>query len=162
MIISSSTSQENANSETALEDYRADIQEAAERLKYQVEFAQATLKNLHLVNGGAILALLTFLGNTGFEFNYRSIWWAFVWFGLGLAASLAAYFGAFFSQVHFMNVTIAQAWNAQSHARGGKATNAFERDFKLGNRFMYFGIGAAVASLMLFMVGSFVALSGLE
>ena len=147
--------------EMALEDYRADIQEVGERLRYQVEFAQSALKNLHLVNGGAVLALLTFLGNTDMDFNFRAIWWAFVWFGVGLVASLAAYFGAYFSQAHFMNVTVAQAWNAQSRARGGPERHEIEPAFSAGNRYMYFGISAAVASLVCFVVGSFVALSGL-
>jgi hypothetical protein len=148
--------------EMALEDYRADIAEVAERLRYQVDFAQAALKNLHLANGGAILALLTFLGNTDFDFNFKAIWWAFVWFGVGLFSSLSSYFGAYFSQDHFMDVTIKQAWNAQRRARGLDPSYDYVHPHKIGTRFAYFGIGAAVLSLIAFLVGAFVALGGLQ
>jgi hypothetical protein len=152
----------DASRDMALEDYRANISETSERLRFQVEFSHAALRNLHLTNGGAILALLTFLGNTGFDFNFRAIWWAFVWFGFGLVSSLSAYFGAYFSQAEFMNVTIMEAWNAQKRARGLEAAHDIQTSFRRGNGFMYFGIAAAATSLVFFIVGSFVALSGLE
>ena len=146
----------------AFEDYKSELAEAQERLKYQVEFSQSTLKNLHLVNGGAILALLTFFGNTDFGFDHRALWWAFVWFGSGLASSLAAYFGAYFSQACFTNQSLKQAWNAQLRVVGGKDAYDFTSDFKIGNRYLYIGIGAATGSLVSFIIGSFVALSGLK
>jgi len=154
--------EESTAREIALEDYRANMEDAGERLRYQVQFSQAALKNLHLVNGGAVLALLTFLGHTDLNVNYRAIWWAFVWFGLGLATSLASYFGAYFSQAHFMNVSIMEAWNAQQRARGLPPPHDYRPHFRVGNLYMYLGIAAAVVSLALFVIGAFVGLSGLS
>ena len=143
------------------EDYAANIADAADRLRFQTEFSQSALKNLHLVNGGAIIALLTFIGNSSATFGERSMWWAFFWFASGLGSSLIAYFGAYFSQVAFMEVSLKLAWNAQRRSVGVEEVYDFKPDFALGNRALYFGISAAVASLMSFVVGSFVALGGL-
>ena len=153
---------ELATREIALEDHRASLEDAHARLGFQVEFAQSALKNLHLANGGAVLALLTFFGNTQAAFDHRAIWWAFVWFALGLFSSLAAYFGAYFSQAHFMFVSMLEAWNAQLRARGYQGPHDFGHNFRVGNIYMYFGIVAAVLSLISFVTGAFVALSGLK
>lgn len=153
---------EKAKREIALEDYRENIAEVAERLRYQVEFSQSALKNLHLVNGGSILALLTFLGNADLDFNYRAVWWAFVWFSMGLITSLAAHFGANFSQAHFMNLSAKQSWNAQLRARGLREMYDIKPDYTSGNRFVSFGIAAAFLSLLFFILGAFVGLGGLK
>ncbi|MGB3167262.1 MAG: hypothetical protein WBA68_10860 [Alteraurantiacibacter sp.] len=120
------------------------------------------LRNLQLVNGGGILALLTFLGNTNVTFGFNGIWWAFFWFGGGLTTSLSAYFGAFFSQFYFLQVTFKQAWNAQRRARGARETYDFKSDFDVGNKFLFGSVVAALASLFCFVVGAFVALAALQ
>ena len=152
---------ERINREIALEDYRAYVEEGSQRLGFQVDYSQAGLRNLQLVNGGAVIALLTILGNTSVEFDYRSLWWAFFWFGLGLALSLTAYFGAFFSQHFFMQQTFMQAWDAQARARGIVRSTDHIKSFRRGNIALGLAIIFAVVSLACFVTGSFVALEGL-
>lgn len=152
----------SADRSIALEDYKLNSAEAMERLKYQVEFAQSALRNLHLVNGGAIIALLTFVGNVVDGIDKSSIFWSFVWFSIGLSLSLLAYLGAYFSQSFFMNVAFAQAWEAQHRAEGSVATFPYQKDFDRGNVALAVGIGFALASMVCFIVGAFVAIEGLK
>lgn len=142
-------------------DYDAYTSEGADRLRFQTEFSQAALKNLLLVNGGALLALLTVIGNSDVSFDKRGMWWAFAWFGSGLICSLAAYFGAYFSQGSFMDVAISQAWNAQSRSHGLEPSYDIKKSMHSGNIYLWFGIGAAVLSLVSFILGAFVALNAI-
>lgn len=153
---------EQAIREIAMEDYRANLSETSDRLKYQVEFAQSALKNLHLVNGGAIIALLTFIGNVNVEFDYRSLWWGFAWFCIGLTSSLMAYLGAYFSQAYFMNHTQKEAWSAQARARGMPDTSGGHREFKIGNIHLVMAIVFTFLSVVCFVIGSLVSLSGFK
>lgn len=142
-------------------DHSAFLAEAADRLKFQVEFAQSALRNLLLVNGGAVLALLTALGNSQMNPDARGLWWAFSWFGIGLASSLIAFFAAFFSQYFFYNGTVLQAWNAQREVHELPPAHDAMPQFLLGDRFLVVGVICAVVSLVAFIVGSFVALEAL-
>ena len=142
-------------------DYTAFLAEGQDRLRYQVDFAQSTIRNLLLVNGGAVLALLTALGNSSIHYDHRGMWWAFFWFGSGLAASLAAFFAAFYSQLFFYNGTMFQAWNAQRSAHDLEPAHDPMPQFRLGNVALSVGIATAVASLVAFVIGSFVALEAL-
>lgn len=146
----------------AVEDYKINSTEGLERLKYQVEFSQAALRNLHLVNGGAIIALLTFVGNVSDGIDKLSIFWSFVWFSSGLACSLLAYLGAYFSQAFFMNVAFSQAWEAQHAAEGSSVKFPFEQDLRRGNVALLFGIGMELVSMACFIIGAFVAIEGLK
>jgi len=49
--------------ELAKLDYEASIKEAADRLHFQQEIGLTPCKSGILVNGGAIIGLLTFIGN---------------------------------------------------------------------------------------------------
>ncbi len=142
-------------------DYSAFLEEAADRLRFQVEFAQASMRNLLLVNGGAVLALLTALGNSSMSHNDRGMWWAFFWFSVGMLAALAAYFAAFFSQYFYYNGTLFQAWNAQQAAHDLENSHDPMPQFKRGDLSLVSGVIAATGSLIAFVIGSFVALDAL-
>ena len=142
-------------------DYTAFLSEAKDRLGYQVDFAQAAMRNLLLVNGGAVLALLTALGNTSMHPDPRGMRWAFGWFAFGLLTSLIAYFAAFFSQYFFYNGTLFQAWNAQLAAHDLEEAHTPMPEFKKGDRSLALGVLATTASLVAFVIGAFVALSAL-
>ena len=58
-------------------DYEASTAHASERLRFQQETAVAAIKSLTLVNGGAILALLTFIGNSPAKYNVGDLEKAF-------------------------------------------------------------------------------------
>jgi hypothetical protein len=142
-------------------DYSAFLAEGQDRLRYQVEFAQAVIRNLLLVNGGAVLALLTALGNSSMRHDDRGMWWAFFWFGGGLTMALAAYFAAFYSQFFYYNGTMYQAWNAQRTAHDLEQAHDPMPQFKKGDLALSLGVGGATLSLLAFVVGSFVSLDAL-
>lgn len=139
------------------EDYKAEV---AERLKLQAEFAHAALKGLTFANGGAIVALFTFIGNSEAQVERSDLWWAFALFGLGLASTLVAYVSGFFSQGFYMQATQEQAWNAQEDMLGGQGSRDFKVNYRRGELIEYLGVGAAISSVIAFIIGAGFALSG--
>jgi len=79
--------------DTLLRDYETYKAEEAQRLGFQHDFAQAALKSAVLVNGGAIVALFTFLGNEKVVVHPDLLFWSFGSFAAALGSGLAAYFG---------------------------------------------------------------------
>ncbi|MGC1269391.1 MAG: hypothetical protein WA842_02210 [Croceibacterium sp.] len=69
-----------------------------DRLRYAVEYAQAGTKSLFLANGGGIIALLTFAGNSGAIIEVRALFWSFAWFGLGCFSALVIYISGYVTQ----------------------------------------------------------------
>ncbi|MFP5435503.1 MAG: hypothetical protein ACLGIM_20660 [Alphaproteobacteria bacterium] len=147
--------------EIARQDHEEKQNEIAERLRFQTEFAQAALKSLMLVNGGAILAILTFLGNSKARYSVFPIKLAFVCFIAGIVLVLFAYICAYFSQGHFMNVNVYERSNVQHRMAGLVSPNDSSRFLTVGNRFLYGAIGSAVGSCISFGCGAFSALNGI-
>ena len=145
----------------AVEEYKVNTQEAMERLRYQFDFSQSGLRNLQIVNGGAIVALLTFIGNGSERIDPNSVFWSFLWFSLGLAASLMSYFAAYLSQSHYMNLAFHRAWDAQHRAEGSEARFPADDHERNGDRAIMASMALASASLLVFVVGAFVAIEGL-
>jgi hypothetical protein len=139
------------------ENYKVEI---SERLKFQVEFAQGVLRGLTLANGGALIALFTFIGNTGTRHNGASLWWAFGSFGAGLVLTLLSSMEAFFSQRFYMKSTIAQLWNEQENMLGGNGAHDFGTEYRRGEWAEIFGITCAFLALLAFIVGAGLALAG--
>ena len=154
--------QHEKNVEIARMDFERSRQEVADRLRFQVEFAQAVLKNLTLVNGAAIVSLFTFIGHDGDRFDFKYIWWSFASFSLGLSLVLLAFLGGFFFQLFFMNASGCEMWNAQSAIVGEEGRNDVNAELKKGNRALFAGIGLALLSLVAFIVGSACALLGVR
>ena len=142
-------------------DYVEQLGDAQKRLDFSVGYAQAGIKALFLVNGTAILALLTFLGNGGDLHEPRAIFWAFVWFTCGVTAVLIAYFGAYFSQAYYMQVSIAAAWNAQAVAHDIDRRFDGTSDRVKGDLANKIAILGAIGGLAFFIVGAFVALDAI-
>ncbi|MBW8295380.1 hypothetical protein [Sphingopyxis sp.] len=147
--------------EIGLQDYEAQSAEALARLQYQVDYSKALLSALTIGNGGAIIALLTFIGNTGSKVDPASMQGAFGVYGTGLACVLVAYACGFFTQLYFYNVCQMQAWNGQAEALGTTGQNEFEADMKKGNFALVAGIVAAIASLACFVGASLMALNAI-
>lgn len=64
-----------------------------------INFASGGVRSLFLVHGGALIALLTFVGNAGYEkATLSGLQSAFFLFGGGLFFALTAAFGAYFAQ----------------------------------------------------------------
>lgn len=144
-------------------DYENLQAEASDRLKYQVEFGHASLRNLMLTNGGAIIALFTFIGNSSSVFGPTNIWWAFSWFSLGLFLTLVGYLSAFISQYLFFECSMFQMWNAQHNMMAlpeEYPQEKIQRSFSSGNIALFVSVLSAILSLVFFVIGSICALNG--
>ncbi len=150
--------------DAAKHDYEAHRVESDDRIRYQVDFAKSLLQNRLLVNGGAIVALLTFIGNAKKSIDFNCLWYGFAGFSFGIVCALIAYFGAFFSQLHFMSVTVYQMHNAQ-HRMYGSEEPYTDQELKRGSRngdfWLWLGVVLASLSLAGFIAGAFYALDGI-
>lgn len=134
------------------EDYRAALEDSSSHLRYQVEFSQAALKSMLLVNGGAIIALLTFVGNRGSEFAPNDLKWSIGLFCAGLSLAMLAHIPAYIAQSYYHSFYRSEAWYAQSQAKGLVGVPAKESDLKWGN-----GMVLGASTMLLFSLFSFVA-----
>jgi hypothetical protein len=154
----------------ASEDHAAARAEAAERLKFQISIADAAMKALMLANGGAMVALFTFIGNliakantTKLPFSTNALWVAFACFVAGLVAALLCHIAAFISQDRFYNQAVREAWRTQEAAVRSARTTISKleiRIYRQGTAAYLVGIGLAIMSLCCFAVGCGFALSG--
>lgn len=75
-----------------------------ENLKAMVSVANEGLKSLLLINGGAIVALLTFLGNAKFGGQGAALFGGpLAWFASGVVASLLGHVAAYVTQYVLFN-----------------------------------------------------------
>jgi len=154
----------------AAENHTAARAEATERLKFQNGIADAAMKALMLANGGAMVALFTFIGNLmakasngKIPFDTQGLWVAFACFVGGLVAALLCHICAFLSQDRFFNQAMREAWRQQEAAIRKQPTeiSALElRLFRQGMVIYLAGILLSVVSLVAFAVGCGFALSG--
>lgn len=154
---------ESLQHESARMDYEASITHASERLRFQQETAIAAIKALTLVNGGAIIALLTFIGNNPANYGASDLRTAFSGFAVGLGFALASYLGAYYSQSWFMHSDISAAWDYQ-HDMRQEPRNYSEvgnTERKRGHIFQIFGLACITSSLCMFIFGAFMALDGI-
>lgn len=143
-----------------VQTYRSMI---SDRLRFQQEIGMATIKTTTLINGGAIVSLLTFTGNSGQQFDHNLLSGAFACFAVGLTLALLTYFAAYLSQGVLMDHDSSQSWNMQSLLRGREQVYAVEAEKEgvLGKRLIWASIGLLLASLALFVTGAFLALNGI-
>jgi len=145
-------------------EYASLTAEASDRLRFQFEFAQSGIRGLTIANGGALIALFTFIGNVGRDgavsYNSTAIWWAFGWFVVGLVCALIATMAAFFSQMWFFYSTKREAWNAQARIIGAKEAEDPAPDMLRGQWAFGFGLFVLAIGTVAFAVGAAVALSG--
>lgn len=134
--------------------------EMLERLRFQVAFAQKALAALVLVNGGAIIGMFTLIGtiaghaDTHLALSGGRLWQAFAAFVAGLAFSLFAYLGAFLSQ-GFYYVVAALEMDGIDPDEPDPRTIEHMR----GQTAEWVAISAATLSLILFVIGSGLALA---
>jgi hypothetical protein len=115
----------------------------------RASYGRAAIQAALLLNGGASVALLAFLGNLaiaqqtkGLTGNFVTFKDAFVCFGIGVMLAASSNVVAFLIQ----NVAIAHPKDAEG---------------RTGRRLRWVGIGTVVASLFLFAVGIAVAANAL-
>ena len=157
-VPSKSTLTDAENAKVSFDEY---MKEASSRLQYQMDLAQSLLRALTLGNGGAILALLTFIGNTDAAVDQSNIWWAFLFYGVGLVSVFSGYIAGFFSQQCFYVSTLCQAWNAQATYTGQVGEHDYLTPYKRGNIALGLAIVSAVLGLIGFIAGSLFALAAI-
>jgi len=111
----------------------------------RASYGRAAIEAALLLNGGASVALLAFLGNlaiahqtTGLTGNFHALKYAFLCFGVGVMLAAISSVVAFLIQ----NVAIAHPKQAEG---------------RTGRRLRWVGIGMVVVSLVFFAVGIVVA-----
>lgn len=163
------TFQQEAARKIAAEDAAASRADAAERVKNQMSIADQTMKALMLANGGAMIALFTFIGNLvagsaiGVPFDRTKLWIAFACFVAGLVAALLCHLAAFASQDRFYNQSMHEAYRHQALAHGVEPTSTPEQIFGLYKQGMIayaVGLALAAVSMVTFAVGAGFALAG--
>lgn len=130
------------------------------RLESISNFAQSLWKSLMIVNGGAIVALFTLIGNSDLAVDKFWLWWAFLTFAIGLGATLLSNFGAYVTQSAYWQHDMSGAWNAQEqmHGRPPKWVKEVAHSSSLGTMFEWGALGSAILALAAFLVGSWCAL----
>ena len=130
------------------------------RLESLSQFAQAIWKGLTLVNGGAIVALFTVLGNVDLAVDKTKLWWAFAAFAVGLITNLASVLFAYLTQSAYWKQSVHSVWNAQEIVLGRPHKYDTEKIFGIGSKAEWIAFCLAIASLLGFVCGSMFALQG--
>lgn len=151
--------------EIARLDYEILKADAAERLKYQVEFGQSIFRGLLLINGGAIIALFTFIANIvgkpGMAIAVGRLWWAFSFFTAGLIFTILATIAAFYSQLFFAHTGMREAWSKQAEMVGAEKSGFdSQTPFAQGQLALIGVITSVFIALAAFIVGAGFALHG--
>lgn len=132
-----------------------------------IEFSSIGLRGLLLVNGGGIIALLTFLGQQkAASAGGGFLWGAFILLGLGLFTGLLSIVLSYMSQTQVSSQVYDSAEKIYFHQIGDtvryeeyKASE--EKARKASNVWNVSAIAGAVLSALLFLAGSFSALNAL-
>jgi hypothetical protein len=115
----------------------------------RASYGRASIQSALLLNGGASIALLAFLGNLaiaqqtkGLTGGFSTLKESFVCFGVGVMLAAGSNVVAFLIQIFSI-----------AHPKGAEG--------RTGRRLRFIGIGMVVASLLLFAVGITVAANAL-
>jgi len=90
------------------------LRDSAKRHQYQHEFSLAGFKTLILLNGGATISLLTYLGHSTGQQIRHQLSAAFTWYVIGLVSVVLAYLVAYLSQGAFLRATSLEAFKRLS------------------------------------------------
>jgi len=144
--------------------------DTADRMKNQMSIADATMKALLLANGGAMIALFTFVGNLvaksssgKLPFDAKMLWIAFVCFVCGLVSALIVHALAFMSQDRFYNQAAEEAWRQQDSMLSKIRSSPGPMELKFYRTGMiFYGMAfiMALVSVAAFSCGCGFALSG--
>ncbi|WP_374648953.1 hypothetical protein [Rhizorhabdus sp.] len=144
------------------QNYDRAAAEIAERQRISAALADRALQALLLTNGGALVALFSFVASASkVSIDLGMVKWAFAWFAIGLFLGLAAHVAAFMSQHRFTHQAYEEMWRAQAGIRTrtlielGKEEAA---DYHSGTRHYFTGIGLTIASIVFFVIGCGAAL----
>ncbi|AOF97687.1 hypothetical protein [Sphingobium sp. RAC03] len=158
--ISQSASMDDAMRADLERDYQSQSQEAAERLRFSIGFAVNGLQSLTLINGGALVALFTFVGAAGsVRFNIAMLWWSFACFAFGLVCTILAYLWAHLSQDCYYVAAQGLAWDAQDRLKAVQPDRVNIVSHVRGDLYRLGGVACALLALFGFVAGAGFALS---
>lgn len=145
----------------SIRHYDQQTKEAEHRLGFAIGFAQSGLQALALVNGGALVALFTFIGSANVvRFDFQCIWTAFAAFAAGLVCNMTAYLAAHLSQDQFYLTAQYSAWKVEDEMVGAGPRHDPRAPWRRGQNAQLAAIATAVLSLICFLVGTGFALAG--
>lgn len=133
------------------------VDDTAERVRFQQEYAIQGFRTLTLINGGAIIALLTYLGNKQGQVAAQEFAPAFILYAIGLALSVVAYLFAYYSQEYLVTCDMQEAYKLlKVQSEEGKKEQAEAQT--IGERWGKRAVLLVVASLVSFLAGSSLAM----
>ncbi|HRK64394.1 MAG TPA: hypothetical protein PLN53_08355 [Terricaulis sp.] len=141
--------------------YEQGLASVSDRSKAVFEFAYIALKSLILVHGGALIGLLTFLGNFPQAANASGAWWAYAAFVFGLFTALLAVIFSYAAQTYFF---WAEGSNPEIEAMQSfgldtsEAAKPAQKNARTGIRYQLCAVGSGAISALAFLGGAFVAL----
>lgn len=144
----------------AAEDAETFKADANTRLPLATQIALSALRGLMIINGGAIVALFTFIGNAPGSYDRAAIWWAFTWFASGLFLTMAANILGYFTQSWYFQSSTEQSWNAQARRHRRPAPYNAEWYNRWGSRAEFVALVCVVLALISFGFGSWNAIAG--
>ncbi|WP_299307848.1 hypothetical protein [uncultured Croceicoccus sp.] len=132
-----------------------------DRLRFQHEFSLAGFRTLVLINGGAIIALLTYASNVA-EGGMASLRLAFMGYVIGLSATVVAYMSAYFSQGRLMDAMGSALFRQLGRVEDEqKSREEQKKDTKHGSLWIAASVLLAVIGLIGFLSGSIFAMEAL-
>jgi hypothetical protein len=135
------------------------VEDATDRLRFQQEFTVAGFRTLILMNGGAVIALLTYAGNAPDKIVAANFIGAFAGYISGLVSATFAYLTAYAGQAHIMQHSSAEA--LALIAGNPVDEDDQDRHVRHGNRYIAAGIALCILSVGSFVIGSVLAMRGL-
>lgn len=135
------------------------LDDASDRLRFQQEFSVAGFKSLILINGGAVIALLTYAGNARDEIEAASLQWAFGGYVVGLIAAMLAYLTAYAGQALIMQHSASAALAEMGVTAADEKTQ--KQRVGRANFWIRLGVALCVLSVAAFLGGSIAAMRSL-
>lgn len=135
------------------------LEDATDRLRFQHDYSIAGFKTLILINGGAVIALLTYVGNVKDGLDATNLQWAFFGYIAGLAVAMAAYLTAYLGQALIMHHSSSVALSVMGAQEADRDVQ--ERRESKARMWIAISIGLCVSSLVAFVAGSIAAMCGL-
>lgn len=143
-------------------DYEELRRDAQDRLPLATQIALAALSGLMLANGGAIVALLTFIGNSTMRegFEPALLQWAFAAFALGVGLAVLAHILGYLIQTNYYQYSNHAAANAKRRMHGLSEEYEPDKYDRRGTRLEKFAIAACCVSMLCFVAGAALAMFG--
>ena len=131
------------------------IEDTKQRQQFQQEYTLSGFRSLILINGGAVLALLTYAGNLSDAGLARSLTWSMAAYLAGMLFAVLAHLSAYTSQNDLANSSVIEAYKLLGLKSASEKAQTFYD--KRGGLLIATTIALVIASLISFAPGSYLA-----